>query len=169
MRRGTHSQLGEVSAEDTRDIMGRVILLLPVKRLAILEYPVDNSWGKGRREYALVAESRRPLGGRAYACWNHLRGTYLLFRWLRRGGAHDRRFHVRDLQTDPQKNASTHHFLLRTSHYIGHNRPCPMYMNTFFSEGEKEGWTKGEGGNQGNEQDADAPFGHDNRNVTPYI
>jgi hypothetical protein len=62
--------MGEVSAEDTRDIMGRVILLLPVKRLAILEYPVDNSLGKGREEYALVAESRRPLGGRAYACWN---------------------------------------------------------------------------------------------------
>jgi hypothetical protein len=42
-RRATHSQLGEESAEDTRDIMRRVILLLPVKPLAILEYPVDYS------------------------------------------------------------------------------------------------------------------------------
>ena len=62
--------MGEISTEDTRNIMRRVILLLPVKRLAILKYPIDYSWEKGRREYALVAESRRPLGGRAYACWN---------------------------------------------------------------------------------------------------
>ncbi len=36
-RRVTHRQMGEVSAEDTRDIMRRVILLFPIKRLAILD------------------------------------------------------------------------------------------------------------------------------------
>jgi hypothetical protein len=40
--------MGEVSTEDTRDVMRRVTLLLPIERLAILEFcPVDN---RGVRE-----------------------------------------------------------------------------------------------------------------------
>jgi len=35
--RATHRQMGQVSTEDTRNIMSCVILLFPIKRLAILE------------------------------------------------------------------------------------------------------------------------------------
>ena len=46
-RQATHRQVGEISTEDTRDVVRRVVLPFPIERFAILEsYPVDNRAGR---------------------------------------------------------------------------------------------------------------------------
>ena len=41
--KSTHRQMGEVTAEDARDVMRRVIFLLPIESLAVLDCGI---WGK---------------------------------------------------------------------------------------------------------------------------
>ena len=69
-RQATHRQMSEVSTEDTRDVVRRVVLPFLIERLAILKFcHVDNlnTAGDGEGEYELGAESRRSLGARACA------------------------------------------------------------------------------------------------------
>ena len=124
--------MGEVSAEDTRDIMGRVILLLPVKRLAILEYPVDTR-GRGRRGEGNT-HSWRSLEDRLELA-HTLVGTVDTERTFYFGGY----VGAGTRQGVPSKR-STNESPEKCSHspFSFKNKPlCPMYMSTFFFGGRK--------------------------------
>ena len=104
-RQATHRQVGEISTEDTRDVMRRIVLPFPIERLAILEScPVDNRAGRGEKGNTNSGRSLEDRLELAHALVRPVDAecTFYFGRYAAAAAGHTRR--VRHPPADPKEN-----------------------------------------------------------------